>query len=52
MFPLLLLLLMLPIPFDLMDKSISVLQRGAAEGRDPRLTSKWMPNRVLRPAPC
>jgi exosortase len=31
LFPLLLLLLMVPIPFDVMDKIISVLQRGSAE---------------------
>jgi exosortase len=30
-FPLLLLLLLVPIPFDLMDKIVSVLQRGSAE---------------------
>jgi exosortase len=31
LFPLLLLLLLVPVPFDLMDKIISVLQRGSAE---------------------
>jgi exosortase len=31
MFPLLLLLLLVPVPFDLMDKIISLLQRGSAE---------------------